>query len=91
MEPAVFAVKLQTKPSSAVVVSSTLVGDEKTEVGPVTIEKEITPDQWNQVQHFQVPLFSSIGNFRYRWLFTGIGCLQQFSNCSQSSLPSLVS
>ena len=63
MEPAVFAVKLQTKPSSAVVVSSTLVGDDKTEVGPFTVEKEITPDQWNQVQRFQVPLFSSTVGF----------------------------
>ena len=72
MEPAVFTVKLQTQPSSAVVVSSTLVGDDTTEVGPAIVEKEITPDQWYQVQRFQVPSFSSTSTFRKRWISTGI-------------------
>lgn len=53
-DPVVFSVKLQTRPSSAVDVSSQLVGHDETEVGPVTLERTITPEQWDEVQQFEV-------------------------------------
>ena len=62
-DPTVVSVKLQTKPSSAVVVSSKLVGNDKTEVGPAAANIKISPEQWNQVQQFKV--CSLTGFIRY--------------------------
>ena len=59
-DPAVFSVKLQSRPSSAVVVTSKLVGNDKTEVMPWVDITTITPDKWNEVYHFKVFLIQAL-------------------------------
>lgn len=59
-DPAVFSVRLQSRPSSAVVVTSTLVGNDKTEVKPWVDITTITPDKWNEVYHFEVFLIQTL-------------------------------